>query len=103
MRLPNTSLFCIAIVIGALLALPFEKAAAAPSSGSNQTGDSSWPREKFSNRTRLIIYQPQVARSGETLQWAKLPAAICMPDTMATFTTTQVTAGRSTIMGAGTL
>src|SRR5207237_6626960 len=47
-------------VIGALLALPFEKAAAASTSGSNQTGDSSWPREKYSNGTRLIIYQPQV-------------------------------------------
>ncbi|MEY2394705.1 MAG: hypothetical protein QOF94_1050 [Acidobacteriaceae bacterium] len=42
------------------------------------------------------------ARSGETLQQAKPPAATCMLDTMATFTRTQVTAGRSTIMEAGT-
>jgi len=60
MRLPNTSPFFIAIVIGSLLALPFEKAAAASTSGSNPTSDSSWPREKYSNGTRLIIYQPQV-------------------------------------------
>ena len=46
---------------------------------------------------------PLQARSGETLQQAKLPAVICMPDTTATFTRTQVTAGRSTIMEAGTL
>ena len=45
---------------------------------------------------------PLQARSGETLQQAKLPAVICMPDTMATFTRTQVTAGRSMIMEAGT-
>ena len=43
------------------------------------------------------------ARSGETVQQAKLRAVICMPDTMATFTRTQVTAGRSMIMEAGTL
>ncbi len=42
------------------------------------------------------------ARSGETVQLVKLPAAICMPDTMATFTRTQVTAGRSTTTEAGT-
>src|SRR6476469_9783871 len=60
MRLPNTALFFIAMVVGSLLALPFEKAAAASTSGSNQTGDSSWPREKYSNGTRLIIYQPQI-------------------------------------------
>jgi hypothetical protein len=32
----------------------------------------------------------------------KQPAATCMPGTMATFTRTQVMAGRSTIMEAGT-
>ena len=59
------------IVIGAFLALPFEKAAAASTSGSNQTGDSSWPREKYSNGTRLIIYQPQVDdwKNFQDLSW----------------------------------
>jgi hypothetical protein len=60
MKSRNTFLLCIAIVIGALLASPFEKAAAASTSGSDQSGDSAWPREKYSNGTRLIIYQPQV-------------------------------------------
>ena len=46
---------------------------------------------------------PLQARSGETALLAKPPAAICMPDTMATSTRTQVTAGRSTTMEAGTL
>ena len=39
MKFLNTSLLLIAIVIGALLASPFEKAAAASTSGSNQSGD----------------------------------------------------------------
>src|SRR5678815_2224735 len=71
MCLPNTSLFCITIVIGALLALPFEKAAAASTSGSNPTSDSNWPREKYSNGTRLIIYQPQVDdwKNFQDLSW----------------------------------
>jgi hypothetical protein len=43
------------IVIGAFLASPFAAKAA-----SNQLGDSSWPRENYSNGTRVIIYQPQV-------------------------------------------
>jgi hypothetical protein len=46
---------------------------------------------------------PLLARSGETPQQAKLPAATCMLDTMATFIRTPVTVGRSTIMEAGTL
>ena len=71
MRLPNTSSFFIAIVIGSLLALPLEKAAAASTSGSNQTGDSSWPREEYSNGTRLIVYQPQVDdwKNFQDLSW----------------------------------
>ncbi len=71
MRSPNTSYICIAIVILAFLALPFEKAAAASASGSNQTGDSSWPREKYNNGTRLIIYQPQVDdwKNFQDLSW----------------------------------
>src|SRR4029077_15051973 len=45
---------------------------------------------------------PLPARSGGTPQRVKPPAVICMPDTMATFTRTRVTAGRSTTMEAGT-
>src|SRR5262249_9772355 len=43
------------------------------------------------------------ARSGETAQWVKLPAAMCTRDTMETFTRTPGTVGRSTIMEAGIL
>ena len=45
---------------------------------------------------------PLPARSGGTVRLVKLPAVICTPGTMATFTKTQVTAGRRTIMEAGT-
>src|SRR5262245_15578929 len=56
----NTSLLYCVIVVGTLLASPIEGAAAQSTTGSNQSGDSSWPREKFSNGTKLIVYQPQV-------------------------------------------
>src|SRR5216117_169036 len=71
MKLPNTSLLQCAIVIGALLASPFEKAAAASASISDQSTDSSWPGEKYSNGTRLIIYQPQIDdwKNFQDLSW----------------------------------
>ena len=58
MKLPSTSLFAYLIVIMALLASPVERAFAIATP--NQSGDPGWPREKYSNGTRLIIYQPQV-------------------------------------------
>src|SRR5213075_3362186 len=60
MKLLNTSLLHCAVVVGALLTFPSEGIAATPAAAPGQTGDSSWPREKYSNGTRLIIYQPQV-------------------------------------------
>src|SRR5438093_6618578 len=60
MKLLNTSVLHCAVVVGALLAFPSEGIAATPAAGPGQTGDSSWPREKYSNGTRLIVYQPQV-------------------------------------------
>ena len=45
---------------------------------------------------------PLPARSGGTVRLAKQPAATCMPGMTATFIKTQVMAGRSTIMEAGT-
>ena len=45
---------------------------------------------------------PLLALSGGTVQLVRLPAVTCTPDTMAMSTRTQVTAGRSTIMEAGT-
>src|SRR5437667_12027395 len=60
MKLSSTSLLQCVIAIAALLAAPVERAAGTGSTGSNQPADPGWPREKFSNGTRLIIYQPQV-------------------------------------------
>src|SRR5436190_21563198 len=60
MKLFNTSLFQCMTVIGALLVSPINATAANSTTGSSQSTDSSWPREKFSNGTRLIVYQPQV-------------------------------------------
>ena len=45
---------------------------------------------------------PLRARSGGTVRLVKLPAVICTPDTMVMCTRIRVTAGRSTIMEAGT-
>ncbi|MGA7275097.1 MAG: hypothetical protein WBX14_09665, partial [Candidatus Udaeobacter sp.] len=58
MKLTATSLLQCVIVIAALFASPVERAfgAATP----NQSGDPGWPRERYENGTRLIIYQPQV-------------------------------------------
>src|SRR5438093_5915165 len=71
MKLLNTSLLYCAVVVGALLTFPSEGIAATPAAGPGQTGDSSWPREKFSNGTRLIIYQPQVDdwKNFQDLSW----------------------------------
>jgi hypothetical protein len=60
MKLLNASLLHCAVVVGALLTLPSEGIAATPAGGGGQSGDPGWPREKYSNGTRLIIYQPQV-------------------------------------------
>jgi len=71
MKSINTSLLQCAIVIGALLASPIEETAAQSTAGLNQSGDSGWPREKYSNGTRLIIYQPQVDdwKNFQELSW----------------------------------
>src|SRR5258707_9726415 len=48
------------MVLGAFLVSPLAIAAAKSTTGSDQSTDPGWPREKYSNGTRLIIYQPQV-------------------------------------------
>src|SRR5438034_11410490 len=58
MKLPNISLLHCVVVVSALLASPFERATGTATS--DQPADPGWPREKYSNGTRLIIYQPQV-------------------------------------------
>jgi hypothetical protein len=71
MRAFNTSLLCITSVITALVASSLENAAAESTSSSNQSADPGWPREKYSNGTRLIIYQPQVDdwKNFQDLSW----------------------------------
>jgi hypothetical protein len=67
MKFLNTSLLQCAVITAAVFVSPFEIAAA----GSSPSGDSSWPREKFSNGNRLIIYQPQVDdwKNFQDLSW----------------------------------
>jgi hypothetical protein len=47
------------MVLGAFLVSPLAIAAKS-TTGSDQPADPGWPREKYNNGTRLIIYQPQV-------------------------------------------
>src|SRR5215471_8817784 len=70
MKFLNTSLLQCVIVTAALLASPFEIAAAQSSTAAGQS-DSTWPREKYSNGTRLIIYQPQIDdwKNFQDLSW----------------------------------
>src|SRR5438874_6571600 len=60
MRMLNTSFLQCLILTAALFTSPFEIGAAQSATGSDQPNNSSWPREKYSNGTRLIVYQPQV-------------------------------------------
>src|SRR5215470_12484311 len=69
MKSPKTSLFQCLLAIAMILALPLEMTAA--TTGSAQTSASSWPREKYQNGTRLIIYQPQIDawKNFQDLSW----------------------------------
>src|SRR4029079_2814563 len=69
MKLRTISLPQCVIVIVTLFASPVERTGA--TTGSGQSSDSSWPREKYSNGTQLIIYQPQVDdwKNFQDLSW----------------------------------
>src|SRR5215467_6084146 len=60
MKFLSVCLLQFLIVTAALFTSPFDIRAATSTAPSNQSNDSTWPREKYSNGTRLIIYQPQV-------------------------------------------
>jgi hypothetical protein len=60
MKILNVSFLQCLFVTAALFTSPFEIAAAKSTTGSDQPADPGWPREKYSNGTRFIIYQPQV-------------------------------------------
>src|SRR5437762_3055158 len=71
MKFLNTSFLQCVIVTAAFFASPFEIATATLTPGSDQSGNPGWPREKYSNGTRLIIYQPQVDdwKNFQDLSW----------------------------------
>src|SRR5437764_7332349 len=71
MRMLNTSFLQCLILTAALFTSPCEIRAAQSATGSDQPNNSSWPREKYSNGTRLIIYQPQVDdwKNFQDLSW----------------------------------
>src|SRR2546423_2519469 len=71
MKILNASFLQGLIVTVALFSSPFEVRAATSPTGSGQSSDSSWPREKYSNGTRLIVYQPQVDdwKNFQNLSW----------------------------------
>src|SRR6266516_3194949 len=73
MKLLKSSLLQCVIVIAALLAPPVERAAAKAAAGADQSGDPGWPREKYSNGTRLLVYQPQVDdwKNFQELSWRR--------------------------------
>ena len=54
------SLLHYVIAIAVLLGPPIERTAAKSTTGSDQSGDPGWPRERYQDGTKLIIYQPQV-------------------------------------------
>ena len=71
MRLLNISFLKCLIVTAALFTSPLQIRAATSTTASGQSSDSSWPREKYSNGTKLIIYQPQVDdwKNFQDLSW----------------------------------
>src|SRR5438094_1254515 len=60
MKSINTFLLQCVMALGAFLVSPLAIAAAKSTTGSDQSADPGWPRERYQNGTRLIIYQPQV-------------------------------------------
>src|SRR5262249_34023114 len=60
MKILNASFLRYLLLTAALFISPFEICAVKSTTGSGQSGASGWPREKFSNGNRLIVYQPQV-------------------------------------------
>src|SRR4029077_6106700 len=71
MRLLNNSFLKCLIVTAAVFTSPLQIRAASSTTASGQSADAGWPREKYSNGTRLIIYQPQVDdwKNFQDLSW----------------------------------
>src|SRR5882724_9332052 len=60
MKIFNAPFLQCLIVTAALFISPCEIRAATSTTGSSQSDGSSWPRERYQDGNRLIIYQPQV-------------------------------------------
>src|SRR6476620_5126221 len=71
MKILNATFLQCLLVTAALVSSPLEIRAANSTTGSGQSGDSSWPREKYQNGNKLIIYQPQVDdwKNFQDLSW----------------------------------
>src|SRR6184192_491010 len=71
MRLFNIAFFKCLIVMAALFTSPLQIRAAQSATASSQSSDSSWPRERYQDGNRLIIYQPQVDdwKNFQDLSW----------------------------------
>jgi hypothetical protein len=71
MKILNASLLQCLIVTAALFTSPFEIRAANSTPAPGQSGDSSWPRERYQDGNRLIVYQPQVDdwKNFQDLSW----------------------------------
>ena len=71
MKIFNASFLQCLLVTAALFTSPFEIRAANSTTGPGQSGTSSWPRERYQDGNRLIIYQPQVDdwKNFQDLSW----------------------------------
>src|SRR5215475_1679807 len=71
MKLFTASFISCLILTAALVSLPLELHAANSTPAPGQSGDSSWPREKYVNGNQLIVYQPQVDdwKNFQDLSW----------------------------------
>jgi hypothetical protein len=71
MKSINTYLLHSVMVIGALFASPLAIAPAKATTGSDRASDPGWPRERYQDGTRLLIYQPQVDdwKNFQQLSW----------------------------------
>src|SRR5215475_799234 len=71
MKIFNASFLNYLILSAALFISTFETRAASSTTGSGQSAASTWPRERYQDGNRLIIYQPQVDdwKNFQDLSW----------------------------------
>lgn len=71
MKILNASVLQCLILAAAVFASPFQTRAASSTPAPGQSGDSSWPRERYQDGNRLIVYQPQVDdwKNFQDLSW----------------------------------